>query len=501
VTSSLEQRALDAIRRARTLLPGDRVGVAVSGGADSVALFRLLDNLRGELGIKLAVVHFNHSLRGEASDADAQFVSDLAGSFGCEMILAKEDVAAEAARLSSNIEDAARRLRYSFFQRVVREARASRIAVAHTADDQAETLLAHLIRGTGPAGLAGIYPLAGHVVRPLLETRRKDLREYLRALGQAWREDSTNLDLRRMRARIRSQLLPRLESDFSPQIVGHLCELGRLSREEEIFWAAFVEERFRACVQVQGENLAIRIEDLFAFPGFAASAPAEKPLAAAQDANRSSWRPLTERLIRRLYERVRGDRRNLSAEHVEQVIRLSTLSSSGRCVQLPGAIQVNRNFDMLVFSRGFAPAPSPRHRETSSQPGAYQYDVSLPGRGTTAVSIPELGRCIRLKVIDWPLTQRDTKWSTQALDADLLRAPLILRNWQPGDAFRPRGRRQPRKLKSMFLRGRVPAGDRAQWPVLESDGRVAWARGMAPAAEFCATDETRTGVLIEEDAI
>jgi tRNA(Ile)-lysidine synthase len=501
LTPSFEHRALEAFRRARTFLPGDRVGVAVSGGADSVALFRLLDNLRGELGITLAVVHFNHSLRGEESDADAQFVSDLAGSSRCEMILAKEDVAAEAVRLGLNLEDAARRLRYSFFQRVVQEARATRIAVAHTADDQAETLLAHLIRGTGPAGLAGIYPLAGRVVRPLLETRRKDLREYLRELGQTWREDSTNQDLRRMRARIRTQLLPRLESDFSPQIVGHLCELGRLSREEEIFWAAFVEERFHACVQVQGENLTIRIEDLFTLPEFASNSPARKINAAAQGPNDSPWRPLTERLIRRLYERVRGDRRNLSAEHVEQVIRLSTLSSSGRRVQLPGAIQVYRNFDMLVFSRGFAPAPSLPNRETSSQPGAYQYDVRLPGRGTTAVSIPELGRCIRLKVIDWPLTQRDTKRSTEALDADLLRSPLILRNWQPGDAFRPRGRRQPRKLKSMFLSGRVPAGDRARWPVLESDGRVAWARGMAPAAEFCATDETRAGVLIEEDTI
>jgi tRNA(Ile)-lysidine synthase len=501
MTSSLAHRVLDAIRRARTILPGDRVGVAVSGGADSVALFRLLNDLRCELGITLAVVHFNHSLRGEESDADAQFVSALATFSGCDLFLAKEDVAAEAARLALNLEDAARRLRYSFFLRVIREARATRIAVAHTADDQAETLLAHMIRGTGPAGLAGIYPVAGPIVRPLLGTRREDLREYLREIGQPWREDSTNQDLRRMRARIRTQLLPRLETDFSPQIVGHLSELARLSREEEIFWAALVEERFHACVQLQGENLAIRIEDLFTLPGFDSNSPARKAGVAYQSTNGPPWRPFTERLIRRLYEHVRGDRRNLSAEHVEQVIRLSTRSSSGRSVQLPGAIQVERSFDLLVFSRQLAPALSRRNRGTSAKAGAYQYVVSLPGRGTAAVSIPELGRCIRLKVIDWPLTERDTKRGEAALDADLLRAPLILRNWQPGDAFRPRGRRQARKLKSMFLSGHVPVGDRARWPVLESDGRVAWARGMAPAAEFCATDGTRVGVLIDEETI
>src|SRR5271163_590237 len=153
-----EQSVLDSIRASRLLVAGDRVGVAVSGGGDSVALLRLLETLRTELGIGLLVVHFDHGLRGAESDKDARFVADLAGSIGMEFVLGREDVAAAAAQHGWNLEDAGRRLRYAFFRRLVEEGRATRIAVAHSADDQAETVLAHIMRGTGPSGLAGIHP-------------------------------------------------------------------------------------------------------------------------------------------------------------------------------------------------------------------------------------------------------------------------------------------------------------------------------------------------------
>src|SRR5271170_6744327 len=272
----LEQLALENIQAMRMLAPGDRVGVAVSGGGDSVALLRVLESLRDTLGITLLVVHFDHGLRGAESEADAQFVAELARERGLELILERADVAATAARHKWNLEDAARRLRYAFFERVVGEGRATRIAVAHTADDQAETVLAHLLRGTGPAGLAAIYPIAGAVVRPLLGHRRDDLREYLRGLGQAWREDVTNLDLRRARARIRAQLLPLLERDFSPLVVRRLARLARLSREEELFWTALVEDRFRALVRAEDGAFAIRIRDLLAPLDLSAATPREE---------------------------------------------------------------------------------------------------------------------------------------------------------------------------------------------------------------------------------
>jgi len=492
----LEQFVLNTIRQSRMLTAGDRVGVAVSGGADSLALLVLLDRLRNELGITLAVVHFNHALRGAESDADTAFVEHEASTRGLQFLVAREDVAAAAARFGWNLEDAARRLRYAFFERVIDQSQLTHVAVAHTADDQAETVLAHLLRGTGPTGLAGIYPVVDRIVRPLLGTRRETLREYLPANGQTWREDSSNRNTRRTRARIREKLLPLLEQDFSPAIVSHLSQLARLAREEGMFWDALVEDRFRALARQDGAACSIAACDLLQ--------PLQLPIAATQNSTSlksndlGPLRMLTERLIRRLYEGVRGNRRELGAQHVEQVIRLASESISGRAVELPGGIIVRRNFNELIFVLDVAVAPRKRD-ETSQHGNSYQYVVSLPLSNTASVSIPEIGKRFRLKMIDWPVTESDTKRDANALDADLLRSPLILRNWRPGDAYRPQGRRQPQKLKSMFLAGRVPSGARPGWPVLECGGRVIWAHGMPAADEFCARQNTRVGVVIEEE--
>jgi tRNA(Ile)-lysidine synthase len=495
----LEQSVLQAIQRAGMLGPGDRVGVAVSGGADSVALLRLLERLRDDLGITLAVVHFNHSLRATESEGDAEFVEQLARTRGFKIVTDRRDVAAEAQRQGRNLEDMARQLRYAFFERVVREGRATHIAVAHTADDQAETVLAHLIRGTGLTGLAGIYPVAGAVVRPLLGTRREELREYLRAIGQSWREDSTNRDTRRMRARIREQLLPLLARDFSPAIAGHLKELARFAREEERFWEALVEDRFQALVCEENDALRIPVKALLNPLELHAAA---RQLSTSLKCNDSlALRVLTERLIRRLYQYVRGNRRELTAKHVEQVIDLASKPASGRSRELPGGIIVQRNFQELTFSRtaaGTRPAPD---NGTGHAPSTYEYVVSLPLVSATTVSVPELGKRFRLKVIDWPIAESDTKSDANAIDADLLRPPLILRNWRPGDAYRPHGRRQEQKLRRMFVAGRVRSGDRIIWPVLESAGQVIWARGMPPAEDYCARRSTRLGVVIEEQAL
>jgi tRNA(Ile)-lysidine synthase len=490
-----EQRALRIIREEKMFRPGDRVGVAVSGGSDSVALLRLLDGLRKRLGITLLVVHFDHCLRGAESNADAAFVSELARRLALDIALDREDVAV-AAKHKWNIEDAARRLRYAFFERVVREGKATRIAVAHTADDQAETVLAHLLRGSGPAGLAGIYPVAGTIVRPLLWCRRESLRKYLRELKQEWREDTTNRDVRRLRARIREQLLPLLERDFSPQVATRLGRIARLSREEEEFWAALVEDRFRALVRSKDGAFAIRTRDLLA--PLDVSPHAFDQRAQPTGETPTPLRTLTERLIRRLYQRVSGSMQGPTAERVEQVIHLAAESMSGRQIELPGGVRVERDFEDLIFSR--ANARAQRH-ETGARPHTYQYVVTLPNHGATTVSVPELKRCFHLKVIDWPGAQRDTKRECAALDANLLRAPLILRNWRPGDAYRPRGWRQAQKLKRMFLAKRIPVRERAGWPVLESGGRIVWARSMPAADECCAGVGTSVAVLIEEQGL
>jgi tRNA(Ile)-lysidine synthase len=496
----LEQRVLESMRQSRTILPGSRVGVAVSGGADSVALLRILESLANELGITLLVAHLNHSLRGAESEVDAAFVEKLAKESGLQFVQRVEDVGSEAEREGWNLEDAGRRLRRRFFDGLVAEGRADRIAVAHTADDQAETVLAQVMRGTGLAGLAGIYPVAEPVVRPLLEVRRQDLREYLRAIQQDWREDATNGDTRRMRARIRKDLLPLIERDFSPAIVGHLSELARFAREEEEFWNTLVEERFQTVARNVHEELRIAAADLLTPLRIqdGSDAPCNTP--GPQCETKAPARTVTERLIRRLYEGVRGDRRELSAQHVEQVIDLAGNLQSGRAVVLPRAIIVRREFNELVFARADAECSPQIASGTHKCAVTYQYVLSLPLRGTTTVSVAELGKRLSLNLIDWPSAESDTIRASQVLDADLLRAPLILRNWRPGDSYRPRGRRAARKLKQMLLAERVPAEQRATWPVLESGGQVVWALGMAAASDGSASAETRKGLWIRQEA-
>lgn len=474
------------------LHPGDRAGVAVSGGADSVGLLRLLGSLRGRLGITLLVVHFDHRLRGTESDADAEFVVELARALGLECVIERGDVRAAASKNKWNLEDAGRRMRSAFFERLVAEGKASRIAVAHTEDDQAETVLAHLLRGTGPTGLAGIHPETGSIIRPLLGERREALREYLRQIGQTWREDSSNLDVSRVRARVRERLLPMLQRNFTNHVTNRLASLAELAREEQVFWKVLVEDRFQTFVQRDEGKLSIGIGELLA--------PIDAIMQGSSRASRQSvfWqRALTERLILRLYEEARGNRLGLGLRHVEQVIRLADESMSGSRVELPGGVTVERNFDELAFSQVTLRERGAGRERLRRALAGYEYAINLPIDGTANILVPVLKRCFSLKIIDWSFAERDTKRDRVTLDADLLRSPLILRNWRSGDTYRPLGRRHRAKLKEMFRVRKIPNRERLLWPVLESAGSVVWAQGMPVAHEFSAGKQTQLGLLVE----
>jgi tRNA(Ile)-lysidine synthase len=482
VKTKLHLDILHAIRDHRMIVPGERVGVAVSGGADSVALLRLFEELRADLGVSLCVVHLNHGLRGAAANDDEAFVAGLAQRLEVPFFASREDVAALARRHHWNLEDAGRRARYGFFEQLVRDGRCTKIAVAHTADDQAETLLARIIRGTGSRGLVGIHAVRGIVIRPLLGVRRKALREYLRARGQVWREDASNHDTTRLRARVRHQLLPMIERDFAPAIVERLTNLAEVHSGEEEFWNALVDERLATLRGESAGAIAIGIEQLLApLPQLAAKR--EPSLA------------LSRRMILALLRAAAGGESEFDATHVQQVLHLATKSQSGRRIELPHGVQVVRSFDRLDFiSRGVTDAADGRSAQSRQRP--YEYVVALPDSGAAAIEVPELRARFYLKAIDWPSPPRDTKQETDALDADRLTPPIVLRNWRPGDACHLPGKRGAQKLKQMFAEGRISLSDRKNWPVLTSTGRVAWVRGWPPASDFSAGKDTRRGILV-----
>jgi tRNA(Ile)-lysidine synthase len=495
---TLHTRVLETVERHSMIRSGNRVGVGVSGGADSVALLRLLADLRAKLGVQLFVLHFHHQLRGAEADEDELFVAGLARELGFDFVADRADVAGEARRNDWNLEDAARRLRYQFFSSVAASRGLSRVAVAHTANDQAETVLAHLLRGTGPAGLAGIYPVAGPIIRPLLDIGRNELRDYLLSLNQSWREDATNQDTSRTRARIRHKLLPLLQQEFEPATVAHLTRLAGLAREEEAFWNALEDERFAALVSRETSGaVSVRIADLlFPFPSFP-NGTYDGPAHAGS--NIMPVLALTRRLVRRIFLELRGSRQQLAARHVEDVLHLATKSQSGSRIELPGVL-VERRFDRLVFSR-FSPAARVEKMGSELFPDPqFEYAIAHPDSSDSAcIVVPEIRRQFTLKVIDWPSGSRETSIGRDdTLDFDRLRWPLILRNWRPGDSYRPHRRRRVRKLKRMLLESRVPRCDRTSWPVLTSAGALVWALGLPVADEFAPGSGTKAGVVVVE---
>ncbi|MBZ5703092.1 MAG: tRNA lysidine(34) synthetase TilS [Acidobacteriia bacterium] len=493
--NDLPRRVLHSLQRQAMLRPGDRVAVAVSGGADSVALLLLLEELRERLGIVLSVAHFNHQLRGKASDADEKFVARLAAARALPFHVHRADVAAEARRRRGNLEDAARRLRYEFFARLVQEGHANRVAVAHTADDQAETVLAHILRGTGLAGLGGIHPLVDHVLRPLLELRREELRAYLRARKQRWREDVTNLDLTRLRARIRRKLLPLLERSFQPAVVAHLTELAERAREDEAFLEALAAERVAALARREEHAVRIRAADLLRPWKEEARLGTEGPETPAKE-RAATARALSKRLLRRIVASVKQRPGQLTAQHLEALLHLAEHGPSGNVLQLPGGVEARRDLDDVVIRGQSAPPGKPAAGPAARE---FAYPVHLGARGATVI-VPELNCVFHLRVIDWPARRGETREVAAVLDRNRLRAPLLLRNWRPGDAFRPAGHQRPHKLKRLFLEKRISRWQREGWPVLTSGGAIAWVRGFPVAAEFAPDERTRAGIVIVEES-
>jgi tRNA(Ile)-lysidine synthase len=495
--SELTQNLLRSLTERHGVTAGHRIGIAVSGGADSVALLRLLLELREQLGIVLSVVHLNHKLRGKAADRDEAFVGELAAHYGLPFHVARENIAAKAIQERANVEDAARRARYAYFERLVSDGRVDRVAVAHTADDQAETVLSHILRGTGIAGVGGIHPEAGAVFRPLLRSRRGALRAYLRSLGQAWREDATNQDVKRTRARIRHKLIPFLEKVFQPAAVEHLCQLADLAREDDAWLESSAELRLFLGAREEkvgwrvptGELIAPRVNKA---PGSSADSLWSRHAAEA----------MSKRMIRLLVKKVKPRSGQLSALHVDAVLRLARLQDSGKSLQLPGGVEVRKEYDSLVFRPMEATAVSPQNAarfrsgsRRNATPFAYAVDLD---KGEMELHVLEHSCALRFQVIDWPRQGRETKGTGAVLDRDKLRKPLVVRNWQPGDAVQALGHQKSHTLSRLLNEAGVSRWEKESWPVLTSAGKIAWSCGLPVAAEFAVGESTRAGVRITE---
>jgi tRNA(Ile)-lysidine synthase len=444
---------------------GQRVGVAVSGGPDSVLLLHFMNMQASRLGLMLAAVHFNHHLRGAESDGDEAFVRDLAASLQIECLRGEAEVGRVARERRRNLEAVARELRYRYFFSLVDHGRLDCVATAHTASDQAETVLMRLLRGTGTRGLGGIYPLLeGKVIRPFLSLTRAEVMRELVARDIPFRVDSSNLNLRLQRNKIRLELLPLLAKEYNPEIILLLSQFADRARDDEACLERLARERAHPWrVREGGREERIPVRALLDFP------PA-----------------LARRVLRQMFQAVRGSLPGLTYGHIESLRRFARDAQSGKTQNLPGGVLARKEFSWLVLG------PTPRVPVGSE----FSYHVTFPGE----LAVPELGCTFRFKILNRDESGKAYNLSKDfGLDPQKLAGDLLLRNWQAGDSFFPVGSRGVRKLKELFRDSKVPEVRRQGWPVLLCAGQIVWVRGFPPSRDVAATDQSPRVLMVEEE--
>jgi tRNA(Ile)-lysidine synthase len=428
------------------LKPGLKVAVGLSGGADSVALLRVLAQRSRELGLVLHAAHLHHGLRGAEADADRDFCLELTQRLGLTLLEARVDTAAaaladaSAGKPAESIEEAARRLRYGWFRELMASGAVDAVATAHSRDDQAETVLARFLRGAWTEGLSGIYPTVrfpeGPILRPLLATSRKEIEAYLRALGQDWREDSSNRHLTFTRNRIRHELLPLLEG-WNPRLRDHLAQMAELARDEEAWWAAEVET---LAPQIILPGRPVRGGGRAAGEAFAIETTRLAELAPA----------LQRRILRLAAARLGA---SPDFESTESLRMLALAGRAGQKCELAQGLRGERTHRELQLTVGSRP--------DSIGDGAVKF--AIPGE----IEAPAWG--IRVRVA-FP--------ADGGPEGNETARTAVLRAWKPGDRVRLRHSGGPRKVKEVLERLRVFGSARTHWPVLELDGRVIWMQGV-----------------------
>jgi len=485
------------IKRRRLLVPGDRVLVGVSGGPDSLALLHLLTRLAEAWGLSLHVVHVNHGLRAEAAD-DAAFVEAVGREWDLPVTVAAVDVGAERRR-GESIQQAARRVRYRVFAETAAAFGASRIALGHHADDQAETVLMRFLRGAGAAGLAGMRPRRGRYIRPLLEVTRAGIEAYCQSFGLKPRRDPSNLSRRYLRSRIRYELLPLLAREYNPNIGAVLARTAALLRDDDDLLEALALKAYRRMTAEEGS----------------ADVPSagELPL--------EELRRLPLALARRVVRRhLAAFGVNLAAVTADHVAAILGLLDAGGAVTLPGGTTVRRRGLWLIVEQaggtaaGAAALRAARAATTAEagattaeagaapaggaadpQPGAAVVrELAVPGR----TEVPELGIVMEAEIVEPPVSRElaaDPKGiggpGQAIMDWEHVVPPLVVRTWRPGDRLAPLGLGGTKKVQDIFVDAKVPAHKRASVPIVADGEGIVWVCGLRLAARVSVGDGTQ----------
>ena len=466
---TLEQRVLHFIQEHNLVSRQQKVVVAVSGGPDSVCLLHIMVELQEELDMKLHVAHLNHQLRGAESEADAHYVSNLARQLGIPATIEQRDVKSYQARQHLSLEEAAREVRYAFLAQVAGSIGAGRIAVGHTIDDHIETILLHLIRGTGTRGLRGLLPSnrwqsAGDsltVIRPLLPVSRDETVSYCRHHQLIPRLDTSNLSLSLLRNRIRHQLLPLLKS-YNPRVAEALLRTARIAADDLSFLDKEIGRLRPEIIQKQGNTIILDRERFDGLP-----------------------HALKQNLLRASIEELLGSLKDIEACHIEQVMDALN-KPAGKRLTLPMGLTFAIEYNRYLLGQdlvALCPFPRLEAEFTLKIPG----ETHLPGWHLEATIINPKdesgGGEAPLINLSSPLTGEGDKGDglprslIAYFDLDEAGDRLVVRSRQPGDSFQPLGMAQPKKLGEFMIDAKIPQAWRQRIPVVCSPAQILWVVG------------------------
>jgi tRNA(Ile)-lysidine synthase len=459
VNSGFLQKLRRFIRRHEMLLGGEPVLVAVSGGIDSMVLLDMLIRLAPTMNLTLGVAHYDHGLRGEASKQDAQFVIEWARNRGLKVYVGHGDVRQIADDHKLSIEEAARRARYTFLRKVARKHRFPVVVTGHTANDNAETVLLNLVRGSGVRGLAAIPPVRqmgeGVILgRPLLDFERSEVERYAKEMAIEWREDESNESSKFLRNRLRSELLPLLQQ-YNPSIVGTLNTTAEIMRNLEQYLSQSVQSAIeRVIVEKSKERLALNLHQIKHFLPAMQTEIVQRGVSQAFDIPPISFNA-TERALALLYR------------------------ETGQKTDLGAGLTALRDRDTLVVLRELPLPPEIEH------PFVLGEDI-------------EVGRVrLRSSAVPRDKVQFSRNGRVEFFDADKLPPNLIVRSWREGDRFRPLGMEGEKKVSDFLVDAKTPRDRKRHVLVLASDSDIVWVCGMRIDERYKVTDETTNAIRVE----
>lgn len=458
--TDLITKARKTIDRHNMLKPGDRVVVALSGGPDSVALLFVLLEFKREFNLSLLAAHVNHKLRGKESDQDQAFVRKLCSELKVKLYSRSFQVKKEAKKSKLSVEECARKIRYDYLNKLADKLKAQKIALGHNFNDQAETVLIRLIRGSGSLGLSGIPPVKDRIIRPLIEVKRVEIETFLKSNNVVFRIDSSNLRTDYLRNRVRLKLLPILKKEYNPKIEDVLSRTASILRAEEQLLNKEAQKAYsETVIEEQKDKILL---DSKRFSGC------------------DEW--LKRLLIRDCVKKLKGDLRELGFEKVEALVALVEKKKSGKSVDLLADVVADVTKEHLSI-----------HKKKEEK---FKYRLSYPPKRKI--------RNLRVKIDSEILPKSSTPGRIRGknqwvafLDRDKLKPPLTLRSRKNGDRFRPLGMNGTKSVADFLVDLKIPRCDRDEVMLLTSGDRIAWLVGYRISEEFKVTPKTRKVLRLE----